>query len=319
MNTLTRAYRLLRYTGATMSPRELLELSRHRDINPGQLERDGQGRLVISGTDVPVVEGANQFLLQGISLVDDLLRRSGGKLASDARFGVVLEVGGVRLRITCWEELFIAHEVFYRGIYNLARKGPFRVADIGMNTATAALFFAADPLCRQVDAFELFPPTLDRARENLALNPQVADKIVVHGFGLGGKDEALALDYYPDLKGSLGVGGLPDYARPVGLASLAQRVDVEVRAAVPVFERLLGEADAPPLVCKLDCEGSEYGILRSLAESGLLPKIECLMIEWHLLGPDEIKKLLGTNGFVCMSFDEHTGTHGMVYAFRAAS
>ena len=319
MSILARAYRVLRYAGVTKSPRQLLELSRYRDIRPDGVAKDRHGCLVICGTDVAVDGGVNQFLLRGFPLVDDLLRRGRGKLSSDAGPGVVLEIGGVRLRLSCWEELFIAHEVFHRGIYNITRRHPFRVVDVGMNTATAALFFAADSRCARVDAFELFPPTLVRARENLDINPHLAGKIVTHGFGLGGKDEALVLDYHPDLKGSLGIAGLPDYARPADLTAPPARVNVEVRAAAPVFERLLGEADAPPVVCKLDCEGSEYGVLRSLADANLLRRIDCLMIEWHLLGAGEIKELLGKNGFVCLSFDEHTGTHGMVYAFRAAA
>jgi FkbM family methyltransferase len=228
---------------------------------------------------------------------------------------VLLTVGDVKLLISCWEELFIAHEVFYRGVYNVSVNQHFSVIDVGMNTGTTALFYAVNPLCTHVSGFELFTPTAQRAKQNLALNPEIAEKITMYEYGLGAEDQSLELEYFPDLKGSVGTAGLPSYAHPAGAKPKSHKVKAVVRSAGPVIERIVREACTSLLVCKLDCEGSEYDIMRTLAEGDLLRKISVFMIEWHLRGPEEIKNILIANGFTCLSFDEHAKTHGMLYAF----
>ncbi len=316
MHTLLRLQRALRYTRITRSPYELYHLSKYREIYADHLGRDEAGRLVIPKTKVELVRVHREFLLQGLSLVNDLRQRCEAKFDLNEVQEVILEIGGIRLMLSCWEELFITHEIFYRGIYNIGMSRPFRVIDVGMNTGTTSLFFASNPLCERIDAFELFGPTAQRAIKNFDLNPSIKDKIVPNPYGLGAKEEELVLDYFPEYKGSVGKGGLPAYARPNNVTVAAQSVPVKVCAAGSVFQGLIDQANGTPVVCKLDCEGSEYEILRALAQAGLLGRVSCFMIEWHQQGPQEIKMLLSGSGFEFFSFDEHSGTHGMIYAFR---
>jgi len=316
MELLSSLYRAVRYSRITKSPRKLAILSRYRNLDHKALAISTTHKLVLSGTQVEVESPTRRFLLQGLSLAGDLKEKLAAQFTEDDQDQIVLNVAGVNLLITCWEELYIAHEVFYHLIYNFYPIESFQVVDVGMNTGTSALFFASSEKCLKVDAFELFEPTAQRAEKNLSLNPVLRSKIKTNHFGLGSKDETLLLDYFPEYKGSVGRRGLPAYAHPKGALLQVQKLPVEIRDVVPVFRQIIEDAGGTVIVCKLDCEGSEYDIIQTLKHAGLLERISAFMIEWHLLGPDHIKSALHEAGFSCLSFDEHSGTHGMVYAFR---
>jgi len=316
MTLFSRIYRAFCYASFTLSPRQLARLSRYRDLSSSQLSTDRQGRLVISGTEVEVESADRMFLLKGITLLDELRRCSGAKLEVDDRNRVVMVVHGVRLLLKCWEELFIAHEVFYRKLYNIIRRRPFEVLDVGLNTGTSALFFASMEYCQRVEGYELFKPTLKHAFENLALNPDLSHKIAVHAYGLGPTDEQLVLDYFPEYKGSVGKNGLPQYASPGESELIKQKESVEVRAVAPILQNFIAQAGSRDVICKIDCEGAEYDIISSLSKTDLLNKVSVFLIEWHLLGPEPIKETLMKAGFDLLSVDESSTNHGMLYAFR---
>jgi FkbM family methyltransferase len=316
MHCLKRLYRALRYARITANPRLLALLSHYRDITLGTVAINADGSLALFGSAVGVESQDRHFLLEGVALADDLRRCSGASFEVDDKNRVLLTAHGVRLVLTCWEELFIAHEVFYRSIYNLSLQRPFHVLDVGMNTGTSALFFASIPYCERVVGYELFEPTLRRARENIALNPAFGGKIEAHACGLGPKDERLVLDYFPEYKGSVGREGLPEYARPLNLEPTRQREVVQVRAAVPVVEGLLVDVADRDFVCKIDCEGAEYDIITCLADADLIRRVSVFLIEWHSRGPQSIKSVLMEAGFNCLSLDEDSPNHGMIYAFK---
>jgi FkbM family methyltransferase len=316
MILLKRLYRALRYSRITLHPEKLAKLSLYRDLPFDQIVLNEKGRLVISGTNIELESFNRRFLLEGLSLVSDLRRCSGAIFEADGENRVVITVRGISLFLTCWEELFIAHEVLHRNLYNVALRQPFHVMDVGMNTATSALFFANMPECERVSGYELFRPTAERAMQNISLNPELSRKIKCNAYGLGTKDDHLVLDYFPEYKGSVGRNGLPQYAHPKGVKLTIQREAVEIRAVAPVLRQLVHEAENKELVCKVDCEGAEYEIMTTLAAEGLLNSVSVFLIEWHLRGPHEIKKLLVESGFTCLSLDEDSATHGMLYAFK---
>jgi FkbM family methyltransferase len=294
-------------------------LSKYRGLSSKYIQVNEQKRLVITGSNVDVESSARGFLLKGAQLAEELRRCSGAVFEIDENKRVVLRVHGVRLALTCWEELFIAHEVFHRKIYNIALKRPFHVMDIGMNTGTSALFFASMAGCERISGYELFRPTLHRALENIALNPTLGGKIKAYPYGLGAVDEKLVLDYFPEFKGSVGRHGLPEYSRPKVTPLTLQRENVEIRSVVPVLERLLADAASGDFICKIDCEGAEYEIVSCLADADLLRRVSVFLIEWHLHGAHPIKKLLIDAGFDCLSLDEDSENHGMLYAFKSST
>ena len=65
----------------------------------------------------------------------------------------------------------------------------------------------------------------------------------------------------------------------------------------------------------MDCEGGEYEIFESLSESGVIAKIDYLMMEWHDKGAEVLEEVLLENGFMCFS-QRLAVNSGMIYAVK---
>jgi FkbM family methyltransferase len=297
------------------NPATIRILSRFPKLDFSVFEPGRNGaRVFVQGTDIDPTVPHCQFLLRGSDCVRRLLSEAKATL-KNLPDGVLLETGGVKLKLQSWEELFIATEVFAEGIYNLQIDSSFVLIDVGMNVATTSLFFARMPGCQAIYAFELFPKTAAKARVNLSLNPTLAQKVEATTKGVAAKTGEAELDYMEEYKGSHGIHGLPKYVIPE--ADLRyERVQVEFVSCVDVFREVLGRHPKTDIICKLDCEGAEYEILEALAPTGMLSRIRFFMIEWHEKGAAPIEKLLARNGFSLLSLSPNSPNHSMLYAWR---
>ena len=61
--------------------------------------------------------------------------------------------------------------------------------------------------------------------------------------------------------------------------------NVSLKDAATMLRPVIEDAKARGLavVVKVDCEGSEFAIFRSLAAAGLLSQIDAFMVEWHAM------------------------------------
>jgi FkbM family methyltransferase len=319
MSAIFRLYRAARYLKLTKRPSALRVLSRFPKLDLSVLEPGkDRSRIYIKGTDVEATAKHCQFLLRGSDQVRQLVREAKASL-KPLPDGVLLEAGGVKLKLQSWEELFIAKEIFAEGIYNLRLQSPFALLDIGMNVGTTSLFFARNTACQAIYAFEPFPKTVEKARVNLSLNPDLAGRIHVTAKGVAARQFSTELDYVEEYKGSLGLHGLPWYVRPALASVQCEKVRVEFVACADVFAEFVQKHPVTTLVCKLDCEGAEYEILEALARAGLLSRIGYFMIEWHEKGAGPLQTVLTENGFCLLSFSPCAPTHSMIYAWRQES
>ena len=91
---------------------------------------------------------------------------------------------------------------------------------------------------------------------------------------------------------------------------------------LPSSERIVEAARAKGrlVVLKVDCEGSEFAVFRSLAESGLLPSIAAFMVEYHIGWGSgrELTERLVAAGFIVVDLGR-PGENGFFYAVRAAA
>lgn len=313
MPLIFRLYRAAQYSQLTRHPSALRALSKFPKINLATFDRGDGGKIFLRGTDVEVTTPKNKFLLVGSELVRNL------KEGADAEFsahpeGVLLHVRGVKLLLQHWEELFIAEEIFVQGVYNFQTPAPFVLIDVGMNVGTTSLFFANQSNCQAIHGFELFPKTAEKAKKNMALNSELSGKIHFVTKGLAPKPYRAEMDYVEEWKGSVGIFGLPDYVTPSN--NSVEKISVEFISCVDTVSSIARQHPGQTIVCKLDCEGAEYGILEALDESGQMQKISALMIEWHRKGAAPIEAILRKNGFHAMSFSPNASTHGMIYAWR---
>ena len=102
---------------------------------------------------------------------------------------VVVTIEGVSFYARISDDLRFIGEIFYRNTYNFLVGEECCVIDIGMNIGLVSLTFARKAMVKEVHSFEPFKRTYDRARANLSLNPEIADKISAHNFGLADMDE----------------------------------------------------------------------------------------------------------------------------------
>jgi len=180
---------------------------------------------------------------------------------------------GIRIRLQHREEIQVLREVLIAREYNFVSNKDILVIDIGMNSGITTLFLASRAYVKEVHSFEPFSVPLGRARFNIAQNPEFGQKVTVYPFGLSDKD------------GSLRVLVDSDTTIGTSLAGLSQGHEetISIRGASAVLGPLLDHAKNLGLgvYLKIDCEGAEFNILRSLRADGLLKKVWAIAVEWH--------------------------------------
>jgi FkbM family methyltransferase len=255
-------------------------------------------------------------LLSGLGDAWVLARFPGVKFSNNHQ-GVIASLGKLRFRVTSGEEFFILREILSDGVYNFnVPQEDVVVWDIGMNAGFASLYFASRKQVRAVVGFEPFKPTFAAAQCNLALNPELEPKIKLRNFGIAARVGAKDTEFDPEWKGSAGVNGICERLdNKVHLSGETRRVEhVQLLAADEVLQSIRSDYPGSPLVAKIDCEGSEYEIIRCLHEKRLLRELSALMIEWHDRGPQELEAMLQASGFATFSPGPVSRQLGMVYA-----
>lgn len=246
------------------------------------------------------------------------LRTAGAKWHRAEDGGLLLTVGGVTLAPGSAEEMLIAAEIFHDGIYHFRFGRPTVVIDIGANVCTAALTFSTDPHVLRVHAYEPLPANLTRARANLALNPELAPKIVLHPWGLGATTREQEMAYDPSLRGSASLRTAP--AAITRLATAAgdriEHARVSIRSAADTIEELSAAHPSEDLWLKIDCEGAEDEITPVLALPAIKERIRGLIMETHEGNGPAQEKILAEAGFTVWRPEPLARDLGYLLAFR---
>ena len=192
-------------------------------------------------------------------------------------------------------DLRVFEEIYLGNAYNITIPGPVEVIDIGMNIGLASLYFAAQPNVKKVYAFEPFKDTYDQAELNFEHNPEIASKIQPFHFGLGSSNRLEEFFYNPLEKGYMGM---------INNSKSDQVVSVSIKNVTEVLKPILEAAEQVKYFAKIDCEGAEYEIIDSLYNSGLLQKMDAVIIEWHQVNDliakiDKMKSQFTQSGFSC--------------------
>lgn len=207
------------------------------------------------------------------------------------------------------DDLNFVDEVLLRNCYNILTAEPVCVIDIGMNIGLTSLRLAGSPNVREVHAFEPFPMTFARAAANVALNPEQQAKIAMHNFGLFDSESEVTTYINSSDSGSYSVFG----------ADRGESVTIQLRDAGATLRPIVEAAEARGLlvVLKVDCEGSEYAVFRSLAASGLIDRVAAYMVEYHRGHgtSSELTSRLVEAGFAVIDLG-YCGTNGFFYAVR---
>ena len=255
-----------------------------------------------------VDEKQRDFLMRGKNFLMNL--KANNATFESINNKLVIQIDGLKFSINSWEELLILNEVFIEGIYNYKSEDEFILFDIGMNVGITSLYFSNNKKCSSIFAFEPFSKTREFAKENFSLN-HTSSKINVYDFGLGYPERTIKVNYNEEFKGSVGINGVAEYIN----VEDKDVFELEIR---DVAENILQNSidNNKNIILKIDCEGAEYEIINRLKAQNVLSKISCLMIEWHVNGPNQIVDTLLSENFKIFSFNENSKTIGMIYAVK---
>lgn len=221
--------------------------------------------------------------------------------------------GGIITEARTWGDLDVLEEVFVNELYRFRTSGPVVAWDVGMNVGAASLFLASHPQVTAVFGSELFRPTFERAQRNFALNPALASKITAWCEGVADARATLHLPYAEELQGVLSIDGP---LHPMEGATTRQE-PVVIEAASLVMARIREQHPDACLLLKMDCEGAEARILRSLQTCGSLSEFSLIIMEWHgcaILA--EVEQMLVEAGFTTTSMRFKGSEVGALSAYR---
>lgn len=277
------------------------------------------GELMVNGSTITIQAisftfefSEGHFLIPNYPLLRELIRFNRLTLSKEGS-SFYATIDKIKVKVQSPEEVFILHEVYTAGCYNITLPtNKCLVIDIGMNAGFTSLYFAGRPEVEHIYSFEPFLMTLNEARANLALNPTVANKITPYPFGLSDTDKNLEVSYNFDDKGKMGVMG----ADRVGISENITSQSITLKRASTVIADLCSRHPQLPVIVKIDCEGSEYEIIDDLCNSGFPATIKAIAIEWHEKGHDKMKKQLTAAGFTVFAETPMNLRVGMMYAFR---
>jgi len=138
------------------------------------------------------------------------------------------------------------------------------ILDVGAFRGEVAQTFV-DLYGARVHSFEPEPSLVDLLRERAAAEP----RIVVHPFGLGRADARLTMQIDGPASTVFGDDGRED---------VVGRTQVEIRDAAEVFDELgLDRID----FMKVNIEGGEFDLIERLHETGWLPRIRYVLVQFH--------------------------------------
>jgi len=226
----------------------------------------------------------------------------------------VLRREGMAFHVRTADDFNFIGEVFEENVYTILLDQPCCVVDVGMNVGYTTLRFARMPAVRHVLSFEPFADTFHRAVANIAINPALAPKIDARAAGLSDRTWEGEV-----MQGDMALSGSNTVVVETGDRPVAISLLDAAEALRPLIDR--AAAEGWRVICKIDCEGSEFAIFRSLEAAGLLPRFDAFMVEWHAMFGDKSQTdmidPLRRAGFLVFDRSPPVG-NGFFYAARLA-
>jgi FkbM family methyltransferase len=187
----------------------------------------------------------------------------------------------LKCRLNQGTDISLVSEIFVRQVYGSDFNQKV-VVDVGAYNGDSAIFFARRG-ARLVIGLEPDPRSLELARENIKLN-NLEDKVKLLNVALATRTGEL----------KLGVNAETPNISQIARANSTPKESLEVETVTveEIMERFsLHKID----FLKMNCEGCEYGIIRTLPANAF-QSINEIILEFHN-GPLDIPKILSKHGF----------------------
>ncbi len=222
--------------------------------------------------------------------------------------GCTMEKDGLRVTSTSDSIYYLVNEVLCKDEYGFFDDVDYIMIDVGLNIGLTSLRMAQLNHIKKIYSFEPFVPTFHQAEKNMELNPQLAQKISIFNYGLSNEEKSVTIHYNPDLPGSM--SSVKDrFPDKENVETIQLKEASEVLAPILVQHK-------EHVFLKVDCEGAEVEILPNLEKSGLLKKVDILIMEWHFGCYQQMIDILKRNGFLVKCQHEVVDEVGTIYAFN---
>jgi FkbM family methyltransferase len=240
---------------------------------------------------------------------------------NDEKDALILTWGGASYLADNPEEIYILREIYLSGDYDFASADSVVVIDIGANVGFTSIFLADANPDVIIIACEPVELNFRKALRNLAENPHLSKRITPHNIGLFTEDGEQVISSEIENRGRSSIVIDRSYDSP----AVTENIPVKVRRASSFIRMVRELYPDRRIIVKMDCEGSEYNILRNLKDDGVLNFISAFMMEWHNVGDGDnaafIRDFFMNSGFdVCIrGRNQSKDTVGIAYAFRVNS
>jgi len=265
------------------------------------------------GLHFPIDHPCASTILKKIHFLHSLHRRA--RCAFTLRDNdLIATVGKTKARLVEQCDIETFFEVFGLQYYVFSPlPGDTVFVDVGMNIGIASLQFHSQHQGVSY-GFELMPSTFIRAKENFSLNPILHGKHFSYDYGLSNSHQEVSMI---DIPPESPLASLFSPTPPPGFTT----VSAQVQPAANELSKILATHPASHKVLKLDVEGSEFEILGSLQDRGLLDQFSIVFVEVHprlRKKPDEITDYLQSSGFVWSRLMISDNGVSLVSAFNTA-
>ena len=261
------------------------------------------------------VEPKSPFILEHLPSFRELYEE-GANLDEDA-VGPYVRFGPLRFGITNTDDFQLVREILLNNEYNFVTGRKSIFIDIGMNAGLTSIQAAYKPNVTAVHGFEPYEVPYKKALMNIVRNSTVRGKIHTYNFGLSDFTGAEKVNVSEDTTIGNSIRG-----RETGTPATIQIRDA-AEALAPIIAEARGRGEN--VVMKVDCEGSEFAIMKRLNEAKLLPLINIFVIEWHRWWHPDMNHVTLTepllrNGYEVFDRSVPSNLHaGMLYAVRGSS
>lgn len=166
-------------------------------------------------------------------------------------------------------------------------KTPLVVVDVGANIGVFSIWCAKKwPECRVIGV-ELLPGNCDWLNKNIVAND--LHQIEVVNKGVGYRDAVEKFQVARDSVGGFPISAYADHRYDDNIPKGLDIIEVNVVSLKSLFEdRRITKVD----ILKMDCEGSEWEILRSPQNQEALLSVENISMEYHTDKGNKVKELL---------------------------
>lgn len=211
---------------------------------------------------------------------------------------------------------------FYKKEYGIIINDNSIFIDVGLNTATTALYFASLENIKHVYAFEPFIPTYNCALANINLNPELAKKITTYNIGLDKENKEIEMPYNIKQSGCMSCVYNP-FETVKELCKNVETIEtLKIHDAAEILSPIIDKHyNKELIILKIDVEGSEFNIFESLDNKNLFKKIDIVLLEYHFKSPKILEETLLKNNFTVIynpQYDKYK-KQGLIFAFKNKS